>query len=158
MKIKRSEEETIINESDTDEVFQSISTTVISNKEKFLGKGSGQFIDSVAEHSISKYNPLAGINYIKFPKELYHPRKGVIIIKNIDDNECFKWSLVRYLNLADHHLGTIAKADKDFTKNLNFKGKKFPVKVKDIHKIEKNNSIDISFSGYENKEKHPVYV
>ena len=28
----------------------------------------------------------------------------------------------------------------------------FPVKVKDIHKIEKNNSINISVFGYENKE------
>ena len=34
----------------------------------------------------------------------------------------------------------------------------FPVKIGDIHKIEKKNSIGISVFGYENKEKHPVYV
>ena len=35
---------------------------------------------------------------------------------------------------------------------------KFPVKVLDIHKIEKENSLAISVSGYENKEKHPIYI
>ena len=35
---------------------------------------------------------------------------------------------------------------------------KFPVKVRDIHKIEKNDPVDISFFDYENKEKHPIYV
>ena len=53
---------------------------------------------------------------------------------------------------------TITKSDKDFAKELDFKGIKFPVKVRDMHKTEKKNSIDISVSVYENKEKHPVYV
>ena len=35
---------------------------------------------------------------------------------------------------------------------------KFPVKIKDIYKIEKNNSISISVFGYENKVKYPIYV
>ena len=35
---------------------------------------------------------------------------------------------------------------------------KFPVKIRDIHKIEKRNSIGISAFGYENKEKYPIYV
>ena len=33
--------ETIINESDIDDVFQSICTTIITNIQKSLGKGSG---------------------------------------------------------------------------------------------------------------------
>ena len=35
---------------------------------------------------------------------------------------------------------------------------KFPVKVRNIHKIEKKNSVGISVFSYENKEKHPIYV
>ena len=38
----------------------------------------------------SKYNPLADSSYIKLTKELHHPRKGMINIQNIDDNEQFK--------------------------------------------------------------------
>ena len=51
----------IINESDIDDVFQSIYTTTIKSIQKSLGTGSGWIIDSVIDHtiSISKYNPLA---------------------------------------------------------------------------------------------------
>ena len=88
------------------------------------------------------------------PKKL----NGLINIQNIDDNECFKWLLVRYLHLADHNPKIITKADKDFAKNLDFKDIKFLVKVRDTHKIEKKNYIGISVFGYESKEKCPIYV
>ena len=39
--------EIIINESDIDDVFQSVYTTIITNIKKSLGKGSGWIIDSV---------------------------------------------------------------------------------------------------------------
>ena len=67
-----------------------------------LGKGSGWIIDSVIEHNnnnMSKYNPLSGNSYIKLAKKLDHWRTGSINIENVDDNECFNWCLVRYLNL-----------------------------------------------------------
>ena len=51
----------------------------------------------------------------------------------------------------------ITKADKYFAEKLDFKDIKFPFKIRDIHKIEKKNSFAISASGYENKEKHPIY-
>ena len=72
--------EIIINESDVDDVFQSISTTIILNIQKPLGKGSGWIIDSVIDHTIniSKYNPVAENSYIKLLKELNHPRERVI--------------------------------------------------------------------------------
>ena len=40
----------ITNESDIEDVFQSIYTTIISNIQKSLGKGSDCIIDSVIEH------------------------------------------------------------------------------------------------------------
>ena len=93
----------IINGSDIDDVFQLIYTTTISNIQKFLGKCSAWIIDSIIDHniSISNHNPLAGSSYMKIPKELGHPRKGFINIQNIDNNDCFKWCLVRYLKSAD---------------------------------------------------------
>ena len=109
------------NESDIDDVFESIYTTVIANLE-----------DNV---NISKYNSLAGNSYIKLPKELDHPRKELINIQNIDDNECSKWCLVRYLHPADHNPRRITKSDKYFAKKLDLKEIKIPVKVRDIHKV-----------------------
>ena len=56
----------------------------------------------------------------------------------------------------NHHPARITKADKDFAKKLDFKDIKFTVKIRDIQKIVKKNSIGISVFGYENKEKHPI--
>ena len=33
-----------------------------------------------------------------------------------------------------------------------------PVKIRDIHKLGKKNSITISVFGYENKEKYPIFI
>ena len=76
-------------------------------------------------------------SYIRLPKELDHPRKGLINIQNTDNNECLKWCLIRYLNPADHHPARITKTDEDFAKMLHFKDLNFPVNIRDIHKIEK---------------------
>ena len=150
----------IMNESDIDDEFESIYSTIISKIQKLLGKGSNWIIDSVIDHtiSISKYNHLAGSSYMKLPEELNHPRKGLINIQNIDDNEFFKWSLVKYLNPADRNWARVIKADKEFAKTFLLKNISFLVKIRDIHKIEKKNSIGISVFGYENKEKNPIYV
>ena len=45
--------------------------------------------------------------------------------------------LVGYLNPADHHIARITKVEKDFSKRIDFKEIKFPVKAKDIHITEK---------------------
>ena len=54
-------QQTIINESEIDDLFGSIYTTIISNIQKNLGKSLGWIIDSVVSHTIniSKSNPLA---------------------------------------------------------------------------------------------------
>ena len=87
----RSKAEIIINESDIDNVFKSVYTTIITKIQKVLRKGSDWIINSVIDHTIisSKYNPLAR-SYIKLPKELDYPRKGLINIQNTNDNECSK--------------------------------------------------------------------
>ena len=54
--------------------------------------------------------------------------------------------------LKSQHPPRIRKAVKDFAKNL------YSVKIRDIHKIEKKNSITITVFGDENKEKHQIYV
>ena len=80
---------------------------------------------------------MPGSSYIRLPKELGHSRKGLINIKNIDDNECFKWSLFRYLNPADHHPTRITKADKYFAKKFDFKDIKCPEKLETFTKFKK---------------------
>ena len=81
-------------------------------------------------------------NYIKLPKELHHLRR---------DNECLKWSIARCLNHNTHQ--ELEKLSKILLKSF------IQSKLnKDIHKIEKKNSITITVFGDENKEKHQIYV
>ena len=136
--IQTQKKETIANESD--DVFESIFTTIILNISKSLEQGSGWITDSVIDRNIniSKYNLLDDSSYIKLPKELDQPKKRLINIQNINDNECFKWYLVRYLDPADHRLSKIVKTDKDFAKEIHFKDIRFLPKLS-FYKIEKNN-------------------
>ena len=64
-------------------MFQWIYTTIITNIQKYFGKGSGWIIDSIIDHtiSISKYDSLAGSSYIKLPKELHIKEKDWLIYK-----------------------------------------------------------------------------
>ena len=78
---------------------------------------------------ISKFKPLSGSSYIKLPKEINHSKKGLINLQNSNYKKNLKWCLIRYLNPADHHPARIRKNDK------NFRYIKFPVKIRDIHKI-----------------------
>ena len=75
-----SKTETIINKSDVGDIFESIYTTIISNIQKYLAKGSGWITDSAVDHviNISKFNDSnkADISYIKLPKELNHSKES----------------------------------------------------------------------------------
>ena len=76
-----------------------------------LGKSSGRIIDSIIgpNNHISKYKPFNDSSYIKLPKELEYTKKTLTNNQNIDDNECFKWCLVRYLHVVDHYPAGITK-------------------------------------------------
>ena len=56
-----------------------------------LSEGSGWIIGKINNHylNIVKYIPLSAKSYIQLPKELKHHRKGLINMKN-KDNECFR--------------------------------------------------------------------
>ena len=88
----------------------------------------------------------------------------MINIQNIYDNKCFEWSIVRYLNPANHQPARIIKTDKDFAKKFDSKDINFPVKIRDILKIEEKKTqkkripLALVFLANENKEKHPIYV
>ena len=62
--------------------------------------------------------------------------KGFINIQN-EDKECFEWYLVRQLNPVNKIPTIIRSIDKEFPKQLNFKGVKFSVHKKDYAKMKK---------------------
>ena len=61
-----SKAEIVVNESDIDDVFESVYSNITLSIQISLGKGSGWIILSVIDHNnnISKYNSLVGSNFI----------------------------------------------------------------------------------------------
>ena len=64
-------------------MFKSIYTTIITNIQKSLGKGSDWIINSVINHTIStsKHNSLDGSSYMNLLKQLDQPRKYWLLFK-----------------------------------------------------------------------------
>ena len=74
------------------------------------------------------------------------------------DNGCFRWCLVRYLNLVNKTPAKIKNVDKEFAKELDFNGVKFPVLKKDYGKMEKQNNISINVFGYEGETPYHIHT
>ena len=126
---------------------------------QWVSEGSGWTIESVDNHylNIVQYQPMKGSSYIKLPQELGNSKKGLINMKN-EDNECFRWCHIRRLNPQDKNPQRIKKSDKEYINKLDYSGIEFPVTIKQYNKIEKQNDININVFGYENKNPYPIFV
>ena len=125
----------------------------------WLSEGSQWVVDLILEHylNIINYQPLRGGSYLDLPKVLKNPKKGLINPIN-EDNKCLLWCHVRHLNPEKRNPQRIKLTDKEFAKKLDYSGVSFPVKIKDISKIEIQNQINISVFGYESKRIFPIKV
>ena len=151
--------QTIINQMEINEALQMSKQNILNKIAQWISEGSGWTIQSVDSHylNIAKYEPMKGSSYIQLPSELRNSAKGLINMKN-EDNECFRWCHIRHLNRQDKYPQRIKKIDKQYVEKLDYSGVEFPVGVKHYNKIEKQNSINISVFGYENKQQFPIYI
>ena len=154
-----SKPQTIINNTEIPEALQLSKQQILNMIAQWVSEGSGWTVESVDNHylNVVKYEPMKGSSYIKLPQELRHHKKGLINMKN-EDNECFRWCHIRRLNPQDKDPQRIKKSDKQYIQNLDYTGIEFPVTTKQYNKIEKQNEININVFGYENKQPYPIYV
>ena len=120
---------------------------ILYRVDNWISEGSGWIVESINSEykNISKYAPLFGNSFIELPKELKHPKKGLINIKN-KDNKCFLWCHFRHLNPVKKNSERMSKNDKeiysdrdlfDFSNYLSSSkfydvtNKKFVFKIKD---------------------------
>ena len=151
--------QTIINHTEINESLQMSKQNILNLISQWISEGSGWTIQSVDSHylNIVKYKPMKGSSYIQLPYELRNSAKGLINMKN-EDNECFRWCHIRHINPQEKYPQRIKKVDKPYIEKLDYSGVEFPVSVKHYNKIEKQNSITISVFGYEDKQPYPIYV
>ena len=86
---------------------------ILNTIDKWVSEGSGWVIDRIDSHyiNVTTYQPLNGSSYIELPIELQNPAKGLINIKNKDD-ECFRWCHIRHLNLQKTNSQRIKEEEK----------------------------------------------
>ena len=154
-----SKPQTIINNTEIPEALQLSKEQILNMIAQWISEGSGWTVESVDNHylNIVQYQPMKGSSYIKLPQELRNSAKGLINMKN-EDNECFRWCHIRHLNPKNKDPQRIKKSDKEYVKTLDYSGIEFPVTTKQYNKIEKQNEININVFGYENKQPYPIFV
>ena len=100
----------------------------------------------------TRWEPINAGSYIDLPEALKN-RKAIINMKN-QDEECFKWCVLRALNPKDNHLERIDNDLKSKQDTLNMKGIRYPVNFRDIDRFESQNpEISITILGYNKDER-----
>ena len=131
--------------------------TIEERIQNFNQRGSNWRFQRVLSLDVhfTDFQPLRGSTFLPLPRKIA-TKKAVINMKN-DDDQCFKWSVVRALNPVDVHPERITKELKDQSERLDRSGLKFPVKLDHIVIFEKfNPSISINVFGFEDRVVYPL--
>jgi len=76
-----------------------------------------------------------------------------------EDVQCFKLCIARSLDPVKDHPERITGKLEEQAETLNFKNISFPVKLRDINKLEKQNpTISVNVLGYDDKTIYPLRI
>ena len=150
---------TITKANDTEHELSMSRQEILNTIDKWVSEGLVWIIDHIDSHfiNITLYKPLNGSSYIELPTELRNSKKGLINMKNKDE-ECFRWSHIRNLNPQIKYPERIKKGDKKMFNELNYEGIEFLVCQKHYNTVEKQNSIRINVFGYEKGQPFPIHI
>ena len=151
----------ILEGTDVEEVFNEMVDEIEASIQKTENaEGSGWVLESITDIKLhtAEWNPLNAGSYMELPTYL-KIKKAIINMKN-QDNECFKWCVLRALNPKNNHP---ERVDKDLISKqdtLNMKGFKYPVSLRDIDRFESlNPTISVTVLGYDETDKvYPLRV
>ena len=145
----------ILNELDIRDFYDNAVEEIINRIARWISKGSGWVIVRINKlyFNVVSYVPLKGRSYFPLPGELRNSRKGLINLQN-DDNRCFLWCHVRHLNPIENNPQRVKETDKALAKELDYTGVTFPVTIRDMRKIEKQNKININAYVYNEDGKY----
>ena len=144
--------ETVENLEGTDEsvIYDRSIQTIEERIQNFNQRGSNWRFQRVLSLDIhfTDFQPLRGSTFLPLPRKIAS-KKAVINMKN-DDDQCFKWSVVRALNPVEKNSERITNELKDQSERLDWSGLKFTVKLDQIVIFEKlNPQISINVFGFE---------
>ena len=148
---------TITNEFEIKLELEQAEEKILNRIANWISRGSGFVIEIILTFfvNIVSYVPLKARSHLPLSEELRNPHKGLINLHN-NDNKCFLWSHIRHINPLERNPQRITLKDKELVKTLDYSGVTFPVSIKDMGKIEKQNKININVLGYTKGEPHPI--
>ena len=145
----------ILNELDIRDFYDKAVEEILNRIARWISKGSGWVVVRILNlyFNIVSYEPLRGRSYFPLPGELRNSKKGLINLQN-DDNECFRWCHVRHINPIENNPQRITQKDRRIAQTLDYTGVTFPVTIKDMGRIEKQNKININAYLYNEDGKY----
>src|SRR5271155_1650745 len=145
-----SKTEVVLAGTDVRSLYKNARDKILEAMANFQMPGSNWRFKAVVKMDVNTaiYKPLKGNSYIPLLPVLAN-KKAIINMQNEDD-QCFKWSVVRALNPVEKHQDRITQELRIQAEKLNWSGIEFPVKLNDIDKFERNNvGISVNVFGYE---------
>ena len=151
--------EVIQSHNNVDEFYNKLKDKFEAWIDEFQERGSGFVFRNIKSVEVKtyKYNYQKASSYIP----LKFKSSNIINVKNTKDNKCFLWSILAKLYPADNNKERVTKY-KPYENEINMNNIEYPVLIKDISKVEKQNSLNINVFALEdqtNKQSlYPVYI
>lgn len=140
---------------------------IMGKVEETMVEGSGFTLSKINKLivQIYKYESLRGASFIKLPKDL-EKKRSIINLKNIKDNECFKWAILSALHYNDvynRNKNRVNEVERYaiWKNELNFDGIDFPVRLNQIDKfMQQNDGIAVNVYHYDSEKKRvcPLFL
>ena len=151
----------ILESTDPNEIYQEMIDEIEEEIQKVEeAEGSGWVfleVENLTLH-VSKWDPVNAGSYMDLPEALKN-KQAIINMKN-QDNECFKWCVLRALYPKDKNAERVDKDLKSKEDTLNMEGISYPVDFKGVDRFETQNpEISISILGYNKEERtYPLKI
>ena len=151
--------ERIMEDTDLVEIYNIMIAMCLEKIERYQNKGSGWQFVSVESFDINvdPFKPLKGSSYFPLPAKLA-AKKAIINVKNIKDNECFKWAVTSAVYQRKKDPQRLNSELKSNSEKLNWKGIDFPTPLTQITRFEKQNPYSINVYGWTGTSVYPLRI
>ena len=151
----------VLEETDESELYNEMVEEIEEEIQKVQNaEGSGWMFLKVKKLVLhtTRWEPLNGSSYI--PLDPYLANKKCLINMQNEDDECFKWTVLRAIHPKDTNPQRIDNDLKSKQDSINMKGIHYPVDLKAIDRFETQNpNISISVLGYNKVDLvHPIRI
>ena len=151
----------VLEETDESELYNEMVEEIEEEIQKVQNaEGSGWMFLNVKKLVLhtTRWDPRNAGSYIELPEVLKN--KHAIINKKNQDEECFKWCVLRALNPKNNHPERIDSDLKSKQDSINMDGIRYPVNFRAIDRFEHlNPNISISVLGYNKEERvYPLKI